>query len=79
MSPRLKSNKPLTRRTKLLEASRVVTSFLDLPPLLKRSNRMILEVVAPAGVAEEAEEVGQTGRTNLLLPREVTPRRLSRG
>lgn len=52
---------------------------MDLPPLLKRSNRMILEVVAPAGVAEEAEEVGQTGRTNLLLPREVTPRRLSRG
>lgn len=79
MLPRVKKNKPLTRRTPLPEASRVATSFLDLPPLLKRSKKTNIEVVAPAGVAEEAEEVGQTGRTNLLLPREVTPRRLSRG
>jgi len=75
---KVKKLRIFSRRVSRLElARRVATSFLDLLPLLKTKKNK--EVVAPAGVAEEAEEVGQTGRTNLLLPREVTLRRLSRG
>ena len=56
---KLRSKTLSTRRTSLPTLSRAATSFSDLPALLRKTT-ITLEVVAPAGVAEEAEEVGQT-------------------